>query len=1175
VFKKILKFLLIVIIWLLIGVALVGGCILLDYPGEYGLYIFLGLLLVWYGVKLIRKLYRRHQAAQRVKQLINVEAPEAENDDSERVFGLWRRRTELETSFRGLLQTLNMTELSRRGDPLYVLPWIAVIGDAEPASSELIQGARLPAPTIDVKRPDDNSTGIDWHLYNQSLLISTPAEFMHGGPAISDSRWLELLTLLVRHRGVEPLNGLVVTLPARVLLEGDTENLMDRAQKARRLIEDSVQVLGVQVPVYVMVTGLEEMEGVSQWLERLDDDALRQAVGQINEQGSGAEELAVTAVEALASQIRMMNLAAVRGSQLPPDLMRLPVRVRDMTHSLKTFMATLFQDNPYQKTPPLRGLYFACMTQRREHPVSAFTYDVFGRIVPADRARVQPVAVQQRQTLWRERRRTLAWTGAAGLALFVLSALYLNDYGKLENLRESQVQLRATSDPGVSGALEKSLRTRQQDLELIRTLQDTRWLPWLPFGGEQAFIDRMQSRFSMKVQEELIAPIDEAFLNTLTTDFFNVAFNPDDKGLLDAVGAYTGILVRRINLLNAYMSGASADELRAMPMPYDAGEVQAVSRELLGTINELYLQSLLWRDRSAGDDEDIAAVRAQRDEMVATLDRILGHSGDSLAWVIDWLNGNPNYEGYDLADQWDSGSRSMERQVRVAGAYTLAGKDAIESYLDELQRASPDSEALGDMLPGFFRVYRRQYLNAWETFATEYQLGLTRLANADDYLLYINSLSTGRNQYFNALDLVYSQTAPFIDQLNNEGEDLPDWLFMLDYYNDMASLSPDEGTDTSARDRTLAKLALKTVGTAGPLGKALAKSGKKGLKTKKKLDKAGGGPSKSERMLRLEQAAGLLGDYRDALNDFVFNAERRSVSYTAMRNRFQNADNPGGGSGSLAKAHGVLRELQALVGKPNRDNRAFWTLFAGPVELIEAYALQEASCQFNEEYRNDFLAAIEGVPEYRKPGYTYGPDGILWTFMDNAAAPFVTQKLGAGYVRVSAGDLRLPINSELLRYATRALDQRNARSEVAVEIKTKPTQTNLDALYGVSESRLQLQCPAGSKLLVNRNFANSEVFTWNDQCADTRLRLAIGAIEVEKTYTGPTGFPRFLDDFRSGSKRFTPADFPRHEQQLREYGVTFIDVQYNLSGHQAILRLLDTRPDDPPARASACWNQGS
>jgi len=1174
VFKKILKFLLIVFIWLLIGVALIGGSLLLGYSGEFGIYIFLALLVVWYGVKMIRALYRRQQAKRRVAQLVKVEKAPVDEDAYDRRFGIWRRRTPLETHFRGLLNTLGMSELSRHGDPLYVLPWVGVIGEAGNSSlKHLIGTSRLSAPSIDVSETEDTDTGIDWHLYNRSLLISTPADFVKGDVGASDPRWLELLGLLVRHRREEPLNGLILSVPAASILSGDTEALIERAQKIRRLIEDSVQLLSVQVPVYVLVSGLEALSGVDQWLDSLDEDILPQAVGQLSGDGQDtAEELASDAVDALATKIRLMNLQTIRDEALSPKMMRLPVRVREMTHALQIFVGSLFEDNPYQKTPLLRGIYFSAMTRRRDHDLSAFTFDLFSQIVPADRSRVTRVITRTPASVWRDRGRTLAPAAAAALALFFLSALYLNDRSDLEQIREAHIQSMAALDPSLSGTVEIALNARQQELALIETLEGRRWAPWLLPGSEPDFVGRMKAQFATSVQQDLIEPIDEAFVRSLENDFFNTEFSPKNVQMLDAVGAYTGILVRRINLLNSYINGASPDELRAMPLPYDAGEVQVVRSNMLADINGLFVQSLLWRGLSVDGAGDVSEVVAQRDRMVDSLDRILGHSGGSLQWIVQWLNNNPNYSGFAVSDFWEAGSRGMTADFSVPGAFTLAGKEAIESYIGELRQASPDSSRLDTLISRFFGSYQRQYLNSWEKFALQFQHGLETLATADEYLIYINNLSTGRDQYFSAINLVYSQINPVIEDINQQDGELDDWLLMLDYYNDMVSLSPDEGVDNSARDKTLAKLALRTVGTAGPLGKILAKQGKKGLKTKKKLDKAGGGPSTSERALRLEEAAGLLDEYRTAMNDFVFNAERQSVAYGLMRDRFQNADNPGGGSGALASAHKAIRKIQALTGKPNPSNEAFWTLFTGPIELIEQYALQEAACYFNEQYRNNFLAELEAVPEYRKPAFTYGPEGVLWQFMDNTAEPFVSRRLGAGYVRAGAGDLRLPVTSDLLRYATRAQDQRNPLDRMPVELRTRPTQTNLDALYGVSETRLTLQCPGGSTTLRNRNFENEEVFTWSTQCTDTTLRLSIGGIELEKIYSGPAGFPTFLDDFRSGSKRFTPADFPRYEKQLRAYGVTYIDPQYILRGHEEILRLLDRRPGEPPQTAATCWN---
>ena len=1170
-FKKILKFLLIVLVWLLLAVLLIAGASFLGYPGEFGLYVFLALFFLWYGVKLGRKLYHRYRAKKRVRQLVNVEAPAEEGDAVERRFGLLRRPSELENGVRQLVRTLGQTELSTRGDPLYVLPWFTLLGNTTPDLATIIERTRLQGPTIDPDR-EDRETGVNWHLYNQGVLLSTPERFADGDVPSTDPQWLELLDVLVRYRSVEPLNGLVVAIPVTEILSDDTEALLDRALKLRRLIEDCVQVLGVQVPIYVLVTGLEELSGIDQWLGQLSDDGLRQAIGRINERDETPETLVVAAVESLARRVRQMNLEAVSEGELDPELMRLPVRVRDMTHSLGNFVTTLFQANPYQKTPEFRGLYFAATASRRGHAVSAFTRDLFTHILPTDRARVTPVAEHQRRTASRERSRMVLGAGVAGLLLAALGGLYLHDRDNLQDMLEAHQQLRPESDAADGQALDVPVRSLLHDQELINALDRRRWAPWLSAMGELEFTEIMKGRFVDRVHQELVQPIDSEFRARLEADFFSQPFTISDARMLDAVGTYIGILVRRINLLNAQLEGTGGSALRDRPMPYDVGEVPDGTGGMLNEINDLYVQSLIWREAGAesGSDREPSVIRGRRDQMVATLERILAHSNGSLEWVIDWVNDNPNYSGYRLSEFWDGGSRQIEGEVVVGGAFTLDGKDAIESFIEEMQLAVPDADTLQSAIPDLFDTYESRYLAAWKRFAAEFNNGMSRLSGRDEYLGYINNLDTGRNQYFSTLDLVYEQVVPFIEQ----GEDLGDWLLMLDYYNDMVSLQPDENADTSGRDKILTKLALKTVGTAGPLGKAIAKRGKKGMKTKRKLDKTGGGPSVSERMLRLEDAAALLEDYRGAIGDFVFNAEVRSVSFDNMGQRFTNPDNPGAGAGALGQAHGVMRELQALVGKPQAGNEAFWNLLLGPLTLIEEFALEEAACHFNDQYRNNFLASLESVPTYRQDRFAYGDGGALWRFIDEVASPFIRQEYGAGYVRVRAGDRVFPVTPVFLEYSTKAREQRQADDSFEVRLETRPTQTNLDALYQVEETRLSLQCPEQSSTLVNRNFPNANTFEWNELCGDTNLRLRVGGIELEKVYSGPNGFPNFLDEFRSGRKRFVPGDFPRHSEQLREFGVTYIDAQYDMQGNRELLRLYDTRPGDAPARAATCWSSG-
>ncbi|MDC2890173.1 hypothetical protein [Psychrosphaera algicola] len=262
------------------------------------------------------------------------------------------------------------------------------------------------------------------------------------------------------------------------------------------------------------------------------------------------------------------------------------------------------------------------------------------------------------------------------------------------------------------------------------------------------------------------------------------------------------------------------------------------------------------------------------------------------------------------------------------------------------------------------------------------------------------------------------------------------------------------------------------------------------MKTQKKMAKGASGPSPDERQMQLEEAGKLLGEYRESLGSFVYSAEMRSVSHAAISSLFSSPDNPAVGDGSLASVYSSLKKLQAIVGKETPSNSAFWALYGGAIELMQDYMLNESSCKVQDVWEQEFLTNIDGVPNYKVPNMVFGEQGMLWSFLDLQLAPFVAKRLGAGFVAKDVDKVKYPLNPSFLEFAAKADDARKSKQEFyPVNLATLPTGTNLDAKYHVSKTELELLCAEGSTILVNQNFANSQMFKWGKVAAKLSLEL--------------------------------------------------------------------------------------
>lgn len=1154
--KAFLKFLLIVLVWSLIGAVLIGGVLLLGLPLEWGVLAFVGLLLVWYGFKLLRLLWRRYLARRRVEQLVNV-APD-EKGFRPGVWRLWRRRNERDERFRQILGFLRSSRLSRHGEPLRALPWFVLLGDSSADKRRMLEEARLPRPTLEHEILHSQGDDVDWHLYNQGIVLNTPASFSDAAAEGSHEDWLRLLMQLDRHRRPQAVDAAVIAVSLADLMDSDSDQQVRMAMKYRRMLEDIMQLTGVRPPVTLLLTGLEKIPGAEDWILSLDEAARASALGCQRRSGQTPAEFVHVLLQDVCDRIYRANRQALRNRRATPDLLRLPAQLGRLAHPLERLLGTLFDENRYQDTPELAGVYLSAVAPSREGsgPETQFVESLFTRYLPRQPQQVAVVETVARARRARQRWQGLAWGGVVGLALFVLTSLYLQDLKVLDDTRRDYA--RALSP---ETGLEANINNLLAYQDLVESLSGQRHLPWYLPDSEPDYLTILKTDLATRVRQQLVDEVDRIFLSRLENTYFNDASQNVVRGV-----EYTSVLIRRNNILTTYLAGAGVDDLMDMPQPFATDTFANNAPESLDELNELYIQSLIWA-REAEPDAQEAATRSELASLRTRLDRILAHAGPELDWLTTWANQNPLLQGYRVSDFWTDGSGPVDADVQVPAAYTLAGKELIDGFIEELLDASSDEGLVNAALPRFQDNYRRDYIAAWGGFAQAFSDGNDSLRARDEWLNVINSLTTGRNLYFNALNLVDNQLQPFVD----DGAETPDWVTMLGYYQDMRALGPDDGTDNSGRNKVLSKLALKVVGKAGPVGKMLAKSGKKGLKTQQKLNKASGGPSPDERAERLEEAALLLAAYEEAISGFVYSAEIRSTSYAATAELFRQPDNPAAGGSGYAKASEAIQKLQAMVGKENADNRPFWSLYKAPLDLMRGYMIEEASCEFNERWRNQVLASLEGVPAYKRPVALAGEGGLLWNFIETAADPFLKRSLGQGYVLVSAQKDRLGITSDFLEFVARSADQRRAEKEFVVNITTLPTSLNLGTSASVEQTTVIMGCPDNRYELRNRNYPASMDFAWNEDCQDVRLNIDLGVLKLERVYEGSDAFPEFLRDFQSGPRRLTPEDFPRQQSSLEVLGVQEILVQYDLNGAAAVLNYARRTPVSVPTRAAHCW----
>ncbi|AMM25122.1 type VI secretion system protein [Variovorax sp. PAMC 28711] len=196
--------------------------------------------------------------------------------------------------------------------------------------------------------------------------------------------WHHALLALMQARRRVPLNGIVVCLDAQRLGPGNPP-VQPEATRLRRLIDEAVDHLGLRrLPIYLVVTGLERLEGYAVVRDALPADVRAQVLGERIALDSPA--LPRDAFAAITAGLHALRMTLLRAHPAARDRWAVHAfveAVRVMGDALDTVATTLFaQSIDGVDAQPWRGLYLTGTGAAG----GDFSDDLYARFLPADEA---------------------------------------------------------------------------------------------------------------------------------------------------------------------------------------------------------------------------------------------------------------------------------------------------------------------------------------------------------------------------------------------------------------------------------------------------------------------------------------------------------------------------------------------------------------------------------------------------------------------------------------------------------------------------------------------------------------------------------------------------------------------------------------------------------------------
>ncbi|MDR6775015.1 type VI secretion system membrane subunit TssM [Azospirillum sp. BE72] len=327
----------------------------------------------------------------------------------------------------------------RGGRYLYQLPWYLVIGAPGSGKTTALTNAGLGAAAADgsVVEPLAGLAGTrncDWWFTDRAVLIDTAGRYttQDSRRAVDGRVWSGLLDLLKEHRPLQPANGVLLTLSLPDLAAWDEAERRNHAILIRQRLNELRVQLGLRLPVYLLLTKADLLDGFTTFFDPLDREARSQVWGLTLPAEERAEGPLPVFRDLYAGLVRRLDERLLDRLHQEPDLRRrgdafaLPLRVAELEPALADIVDTIFGSEHGEETPRLRGLYLTSATQtggalallEPDPSVRASTY-FLDRLLPdvvfpeANLARID-------RAVERARRRRSALSAAAALMLGLL-----------------------------------------------------------------------------------------------------------------------------------------------------------------------------------------------------------------------------------------------------------------------------------------------------------------------------------------------------------------------------------------------------------------------------------------------------------------------------------------------------------------------------------------------------------------------------------------------------------------------------------------------------------------------------------------------------------------------------------------------------------------------------------
>ncbi|MDL2274726.1 type VI secretion system membrane subunit TssM [Desulfosarcina sp. OttesenSCG-928-G10] len=347
----------------------------------------------------------------------------------------------------------------------YALPWYLILGTENCGKTSMLLNSGLKFPI---------NEQADRHLYtlkatehceilygNEAVFIDTPGAYTTSHSDTPANRvWKALLRRLFSARPARPVNGIIVCISMRDLIDTDQTRREHLARTIRTRLGEILKTLRSYAPVYLVFTKCDAVPGFAQFFANLSRSEREQIFGCPAKTGTMEPGTVRLELRELMQTLNAQIIAKIHQERDLPargEMFRFPQELASLGPRIEDFIAEAFGPSRYHKPVMFRGFFFTSALSSRDVMAAAaregelsfqtgftatigdyakgfFLLRLLERcIIPEAR-----LATSDKERVWVLRIRRYGMQLAA-VVLFLFSGVFLgtsfiNNYSALENL---------------------------------------------------------------------------------------------------------------------------------------------------------------------------------------------------------------------------------------------------------------------------------------------------------------------------------------------------------------------------------------------------------------------------------------------------------------------------------------------------------------------------------------------------------------------------------------------------------------------------------------------------------------------------------------------------------------------------------------------------------------------